>query len=80
MRISQRSWLFINIMNVKDFTHELNYGLCFVEGSGRNYKEQNIKCKELQSRYCEAVNISMFLRIPHKPQGHLETEQRVLQE
>lgn len=36
MRISQRSWLFINIMNVKNFTHKLNYRLCFVEGSGRN--------------------------------------------
>lgn len=36
MRISQRSWLLINIMNVKNFTHELNYRLCFVEGSGRN--------------------------------------------
>lgn len=72
--------MFINIMNVKDFTHELNYGLCFVEGSGRNYKEQNAECKKPQSSYCEAVHISLFLRIPHKSQAHLEREQRVLQE
>lgn len=36
MRISQRSWLFINVVNVKNFTHKLNHRLCFVEGSGRN--------------------------------------------
>lgn len=32
--------LLVNIVNVQNFTHELNYWLCFVESCGRNCKTE----------------------------------------